>query len=106
MKKVKTDKPYQLYVFYRQLIHFFKGHRGKIAHLETKETPDEKNNIFKTDGLLKVNIQYPLLINFLRSLDRSNALEDIQLISSKAINIKCKTLRIKDFLDAYFLMRL
>ena len=67
--------------------------------METRETSfretqiSEENSTLvakKLDVLLKVDIKHSALIHFLKTLRRSSFLNDVQLVSSKSIGLKCK----------------
>ena len=67
--------------------------------METRETSfretqisDENSPLVakKLDVLLKVDIKHSALIHFLKTLRRSSFLNDVQLVSSKSIGLKCK----------------
>jgi hypothetical protein len=62
---------------------------GEIVHLETRETLGVRN-VAKVDALLRVDMKHALLVNFLKTLKKSNSITDVHLLSSKTINIKCK----------------
>ena len=68
--------------------------------METRETSFRETQISeensplvakKLDVLLKVDIKHSALIHFLKTLRRSSFLNDVQLVSSKSIGLKCKT---------------
>ena len=67
--------------------------------METRETSFRESQISdensplvakKLDVLLKVDIKHSALIHFLKTLRRSSFLNDVQLVSSKSIGLKCK----------------
>ena len=67
--------------------------------METRETSFRETQISeensplvakKLDVLLKVDIKHSALIHFLKTLRRSSFLNDVQLVSSKSIGLKCK----------------
>lgn len=73
---------------------------GDIVHIETRETRQGSNNKtdnsesnnsngIKVDTLLRIDIKHGNLLLFLKSLKRCSSLNSVQLLSSKAINMKC-----------------
>ena len=67
--------------------------------METRETSFRETQISEEnsplvaknlDVLLKVDIKHSALIHFLKTLRRSSFLNDVQLVSSKSIGLKCK----------------
>ena len=67
--------------------------------METRETSFRETQIseensplvaINLDVLLKVDIKHSALIHFLKTLRRSSFLNDVQLVSSKSIGLKCK----------------
>lgn len=73
---------------------------GLIVHLETRETKEQQNISGKEsttviasprlDALLKLDIKLGSLMHFLKTLKRCSYLDAANLVSSRAVNVKCE----------------
>ncbi|TRY73897.1 hypothetical protein TCAL_01528 [Tigriopus californicus] len=59
--------------------------KGDISHMETRESQITNASV---DVLLKIDIKQGNLLHFLKALKRCSSLNSVQLLSSKAVNLK------------------
>lgn len=72
-----------------RIIKVIEVNNGDIVHMETRESHHPESRL---DALLKIEILHSNLLHFIKTLRRCNTLSSVNLLSSKSINIKCKSM--------------